>query len=142
MLYSQLEMRQRNTAITPDKPICGLTEMVLPNHDELSLILPTLAFLTNQYSDRWLTWISHSPKINRSQLQYYGFNLNRLRIVHTKSSDQAFCWFREALVEGNSHTVIGTLTEVNEAQSSLLEQAAIDGQCVALLLRSRQSQPH
>ncbi len=133
---------QNRPAFVQEERVSGLTEMILAQSQDLSMILPSLAYLTNQHKDRWLTWISHSPKIDRRQLEHYGFNLKHLRIIHVKDAEHAFWLFWEALTEGNSHTVIATIDGLDARQTTQLERAAHVGACVGLLLKSRHTPAH
>lgn len=115
----------------------GITEIVLPECDDFSIALPSLAYLTQLHADRWLTWISLKPRIDRGQLESYGFQLSRVRVVYPKTLDEAFWLFWEALAEGNSHTVVGTLGKMGAKSLTQLERAASLGRCMGLLLRGR-----
>lgn len=120
----------------------GVTELVLPNSSELSMVLPSLSFLTNQISDRWLTWITTETFTDKEQLKFYGFNLQRVRIVKPRSEEHAFWLFWDALSAGTSHTVFSALNYTSEKQIKLLERAAINGRCVGLILRERERLHH
>lgn len=120
----------------------GITEVILPEGDDLSIVLPSLAYLTHHHQDRWLTWISLKPKIDRHLLQAYNFDLSHVRVVYPKSSEEAFWLFWEALTEGNSHTVIGTLGGLESRSLTKLEHAATAGRCMGMVLRSRNSGSH
>lgn len=120
----------------------GVTEFVLPKGNELSMVLPSLSFLTNQISDRWLTWITDDISMVREQLRFYGVNLKRIRIIKPRSQEHAFWLFWDALATGTSHTVVSALDYTSEKQIKLLDRAATKGKCVGLVLRERQAQAH
>lgn len=115
----------------------GITEIVLPDSHDLSMVMPSLAFLSNQHYDRWLTWICDTPKLDRQQLQGYGFNLSHIRVIYPRDNEHGFWLFWEALAEGNSHTVIGKPGLLTDPQLARLESGARAGQCSGLVLRDR-----
>jgi cell division inhibitor SulA len=115
----------------------GITEVVLPNsEDSLALILPMLAHLSRTCADRWLTWIA--PKgVHRDMLVDYGFDVTKLRLVHVKNAEEALwvCW--DALVAGNSQTVVASPGRLSEKTVRALECAALRGNSQGLLIRYR-----
>jgi cell division inhibitor SulA len=116
----------------------GITEIVLPNARSSAVYLPSLAFLSREGVDRWLTWLVPQG-IAKSALQHYGFDLAKTRFVYPKNQEQCFAFMRGALAEGNSHTVVGNPGKLTDEQIAHLEQAALRGQCYGLLLRERLS---
>lgn len=114
----------------------GITEIVLPNAQSSSLYLPSLAFLSRTGNDRWLTWlVPHG--VSKYSLLQYGFDFDKTRFIYPKSEAQCFSFLREALAEGNSHTVVGNPGRLTDDQILSLEQAAQVGRCYGLLLRER-----
>ncbi|RYZ93817.1 MAG: hypothetical protein EOO68_21380 [Moraxellaceae bacterium] len=115
----------------------GITEVVLPGaEDSLALILPMLAHLSRTCADRWFTWIA--PKgVHRDMLIDYGFDLTKLRLVHVKNAEEALwvCW--DALVAGNSQTVVASPGRLSEKTVRALECAALRGNSQGLLIRYR-----
>lgn len=122
----------------PDRApsVGGITEIVLAHSQSLSFVLPSLAFLSQQPSDRWLTWLPPAT-ITKRLLQSYSFDFSRTRFVYPKTSEQAFGLFWEALAEGNSHMVVGAPGVLTEQQMVQLEHAASIGDCSGLILRDR-----
>lgn len=116
----------------------GITEIVLAHNQSLSFVLPSLAFLSQQHSDRWLTWLPLTT-VTKPLLQNYSFDFSRTRFIYPKSRDQAFQLFLEALTKGNSHTVVGAPGPLTEQQMARLEQAAAIGNCSGLVLRDRRA---
>lgn len=114
----------------------GITEIVLAHSQSLSFVLPSLAFLSQQNTDRWLTWLPPTT-ITKRLLQSYDFDFSRTRFVYPKNNEQAFWLFWEALAEGNSHMVVGAPGPLSEQQLARLERAATVGDCSGLLLRDR-----
>lgn len=133
----------RNTASTseffrsPQNTAGGITEIILPNSRSSSLYLPSLAFLSSQADGRWLTWLAPQG-LSRAALQNYGFDLSKTRFIYPKNQDHCFWLIWEALVEGNSHTVVGSPGRLSEHQLNKLENAARVGGCNGLLLRDRE----
>lgn len=123
--------------ISPQRPSGGITEIVLPNSRSASIYLPSLAFLSSQSDGRWLTWLT-SESMSKTELQNYGFDLNKARFIYPKNQDHCFWLLWEALAEGNSHTVVGSPGKLSETQISKLENAARVGGCNGLLLRDRE----
>jgi len=116
----------------------GITEIVLPNSRSSAIYLPSLAFLSREGADRWLTWLVPQG-MAKSVLQQYGFDLIKTRFIYPRNPEQCFALFRKALIEGNSHTVVGNPGKLTDEQIEQLEQAALVGQCYGLLLRERLS---
>ncbi len=119
----------------------GITEIVLPNNESSRLYLPSLAFLSREGTDRWLTWIVPQG-ITKHLLQQYGFDFSKTRFIYSKSTEQCFWLLWEALAEGNSHTVVGSPGRLSDYQLNRLEHAALTGRCHGLLLRDRQPLSH
>jgi cell division inhibitor SulA len=116
----------------------GITEIVLPNARSSAIYLPSLAFLSREGVDRWLTWLVPQG-VEKSALQQYGFDLLKTRFIYPRNQEQCFAFLRRALIEGNSHTVVGNPGKLTDEQIEQLEQAALIGQCYGLLLRERLS---
>lgn len=134
-------MLNRQSPISPKTSdhapaIGGITEIVLAHSQSLSFVLPSLAFLSQQNTDRWLTWLPPTT-ITKRLLQNYNFDFSRTRFVYPKNSEHAFWLFWEALTEGNSHMVVGAPGPLTERQLARLERAAAVGDCSGLLLRDR-----
>jgi cell division inhibitor SulA len=115
----------------------GITEIVLPAADDaLSLVLPMLAYLSRSCGDRWLTWIA--PKgVHRDMLVSYGFDVSKLRLVHVKSQEETLWVLWDALVAGNSQTVVASPGRLADRVVKALELAALRGGSQGLLIRYR-----
>lgn len=115
----------------------GVTELVLTKHspDQLMLLLPMIAHLSQQ-ADRWITWVTPGP-IERAQLEQYGVDTTKLRMIHGQSQESANWILWDALNNGTSHTVIGEITKLSEQSFKHLENAALNGNAKALLVRYR-----
>ncbi len=116
----------------------GVTELILANDslDQLRLILPMVAYLSQSQSDRWITWISPQA-INRQLLENYGVHTQRLRFIHCEDGENARWIAWEALAKGTSHTVIASPGKLSDRELAQLEQAAQEGKAQGLLLRLR-----
>ncbi len=116
----------------------GVTELVLTSDspEQLALLLPMIAYLSNSAKDRWITWIA-PHNISKDFLESYGVNTRFIRVIHAQDP-QALLWITwEALSAGNSHTVISSPGKLSDKELSQLEVAAAKGQCQGLLLRVR-----
>lgn len=125
---------QRTHQQTPS----GVTELILTSDspEQLALLLPMIAFLSNATNDRWITWIA-PHNISRELLESYGVNTRYIRVIHAHDP-QTLLWITwEALSAGNSHTVISSPGKLSDKDLSQLEAAATEGQCQGLLLRVR-----
>lgn len=118
----------------------GITELVLTHNApaQTPLLLPMVAHLSQDNSDRWLTWINPGP-VDRQLLSDYGADTGRIRLIHTHSHTDSRWIIWEALAEGNSHTVIAAPGRLSEREMQQLESAARKGECQGLILRLRQS---
>lgn len=116
----------------------GLTELVLAPGaaNSWSMILPMVAHLCRQDSQRWLTWVTSEP-LPGALLIEHGIDPLRLRQVHCRDTDQQLWVTWDALELGNSHTVIASPGALSQGQERYLEQAAYAGNCQALILRYR-----
>lgn len=123
---------------TDKQTSCGVTELVLANDslDQLALILPMIAFLSNSRTDRWISWISPHP-IARQLLESYGVNTKLIRFIHCEDGENARWVAWEALAAGTSHTVIASPGKLNDKELNQLEQAAFKGNAQGILLRLR-----
>lgn len=120
------------------QPASGVTELVLTSDtpEQVALLLPMIAFLSNSCSDRWITWIA-PHNINRELLEAYGVNTRYIRVIHCQDP-QTMLWITwEALAAGNSHTVISSPGKLTDKELAQLELAAKNGASQGLLLRVR-----
>ena len=116
----------------------GVTEVVLPeqSQSQLTLVLPMLAHLSRQSGDRWFTWIA-PRNISRQMLTEYGFDLSKVRLIHTRDSEETLWVLWQALAEGNSDTVVASPGKVSDRALNRLEEAALIGRGRGLLIRYR-----
>jgi cell division inhibitor SulA len=120
------------------QPASGVTELVLTNDspEQLVLLLPMIAFLSNSCSDRWITWVA-PHNVDRKLLESYGVNTRFIRLIHCTDPQHALWVTNEALNAGNSHTVIASPGKLTDKELTQLENAAAQGKCQGLLLRIR-----
>ena len=121
----------------PAKSTSGVTELVLTSNspEQLQILLPMLAFLSNQHENRWITWIA-PEYLNRQVLEAYGVNTRCIRLIHCAPENLLWVTW-EALASGTSTTVIASPGKLSEKELHHLEAAAHKGQCQGLLLRAR-----
>lgn len=132
-------LRITNPASSPSpRRAGGVTELVLTHSapEQLTLLLPMIAYLSHECGDRWITWIA-PHNVTRSTLESFGVDTRRIRLIHCKDSSQALWVTWEALVAGNSHTVIASPGKLSDKELLQLELAAQNGECQGLLLRLR-----
>lgn len=130
--------QSRSNYHRPQSAASGVTELVLTSDapEQLSLLLPMIAYLSNHSPDRWLTWIA-PHNISRELLESYGVNTRSVRVIHCHN-DTSLLWLTwEALAVGNSHTVISSPGKLTDKELQQLEVAAGKGNCQGLLLRVR-----
>lgn len=116
----------------------GITELILAEGcpHAFGMIMPMLAFLSHSEPDRWVTWVAPSF-LSKEVLETYGINTRCLRMVHVSDVANSLWVTWEALSAGNSHTVVASPGRMTEKELKLLEQAAQQGRCQGILLRSR-----
>lgn len=116
----------------------GVTELVLTSGapEQLALLLPMIAFLSNSCSDRWITWVA-PHNVTRELLESYGVSTRCIRLIHSPDPRNALWITWEALAAGNSHTVIASPGKLTDKELTQLEVAATTGNCQGLLLRVR-----
>lgn len=116
----------------------GVTELVLTSDapEQLVLLLPMIAHLSNSCSDRWITWIA-PHNVTRKLLESFGVDIRFIRLIHCNKQQDALWVTWEALAAGNSHTVIASPGKLADKELKHLEKAAMRGGCQGLLLRVR-----
>ena len=113
-----------------------LTELVVPNAEQHTLLLPMLQYLSNQHKDRWVTIISDKA-VSQRWLKEQGVNVNTIRVIQAQHINDALWMTWEAVANGTSHTVIAELGVQTSTVIRELEQAADEGDCRVVLVRSR-----
>lgn len=127
-----------STPISHQQPLGGVTELILTSDapEQLSLLLPMIAFLSNSSQDRWITWIA-PHNVSRELLEAYGVNTRYIRVIHCHDQLSLLWVTWEALAAGNSHTVISSPGKLTDKELNQLEVAAMQGKAQGLLLRVR-----
>lgn len=116
----------------------GVTEIILPQSESYThMLFPMLAHLSHQTADRWLTWIAPPPQLSKNILEQYGFNLERLRLVYTRTQEDIPWVLWDALVTGNSQTVVASPGNLLHVELQKFELAAQQGQSQGLFIRYR-----
>lgn len=114
----------------------AISEVIIPSFTDSHVITPSIvASMTQQVSDRWVTWITSSP-VNSRQLARLGVNASSLRIVHVKNHEDARWIIWQALSQGNSCKVIAEQAYFSEADIEEMEAAAKIGQCHGILIKT------
>ncbi len=131
-------LRRGSADIGRRQPSTGVTELVLTSDspEQLSLLMPMIAYLSNSTQDRWITWIA-PHNISRELLDSYGVNTRNIRVIHCNDHVNPLWVTWEALAAGNSHTVISSPGKLTDKELNQLEIAAVQGECHGLLLRIR-----
>ncbi len=111
-----------------------LAEVIVPSvNDSQSIVLPIVASLSQQTSERWLTWITHHTP-SKAILSMFSANFTHLRIVHIKKNSDARWVIWQALAQGNSHTVIAEQSHWEDSDKMDMEKAARIGDSKAVFI--------
>ncbi|WP_051786468.1 SulA-like leucine-rich domain-containing protein [Endozoicomonas numazuensis] len=104
------------------------------------LLTPMLSQLSSD-NERWLTLILADKSDTRTLHWLKNCNLNQDKVQIFSSSDvnQTLELTQKALASGTSHTVVSWLGHLDKGWLSKLENAARNGQCQGLAIRSRQA---
>ncbi len=146
-MNTAIDYQNHNTA-SEKQAINGLsklTEVIIPQaNGSQNIIFPLVASMSQQEKrlplqssskQRWLTWIT-DRKPSQQQLAFFGANIDTLRIIHINKHRDNRWIIWDALNNGNSHTVISDVTRLDKEDISHLENAAINGDCSGILVRS------
>lgn len=123
---------------TPHSETSGITEITLSNSGENGheIVLPMLAHLSRQAGDKWFTWVA-PVGIDRNILEQYGFDLSRVRLVHTRNEEETLWVLWDALSNGTSGTVVASMDWLGKHDRDKLEHAAQKGSTTGLVLKYR-----
>ncbi|MFL0799230.1 MAG: hypothetical protein K6L80_02165 [Agarilytica sp.] len=116
----------------------GITEILMPYGEDMTLILPMLASLSHECKNQWFTMIVPRSFL-MSDLKPYPFAFNNIRLVHSQHSDDSLWMSWDALSNGNSGYVVSFLEDLSDTDRSRLEGASFKGQTRGLVLRKRQA---
>ncbi len=122
----------------PCTPEHGITEILMPYGEDMSLILPMLASLSHECKDQWFTMIVPRSFL-LSDLKPYPFAFTNIRLVHSQHSDDSLWMSWDALSNGNSGYVVALLEDLSDTDRTRLEEASLKGQTRGLVLRKRQA---
>jgi cell division inhibitor SulA len=115
-----------------------IVEFVFPGEarQQLPLILPVLAHLTNNGDQRWLACIG-PQLLTKGDCRRFRLNWQRLLQVLPNQRCSAIDLAERALQSGKSHTVCVVADTLDEQDLLRLERAAAAGDCRGIVIRSR-----
>lgn len=114
----------------------GSTEIIVPRSEQsLMLLLPTIAYLSQNLDNRWLTIVSKS-RVSGKLLERFGCDKTKIRIIYAKNKSLVFDYLKTALANGKSHTVIGNPGKLTKSQTKQLENAARCGNAQSITVRA------
>lgn len=116
----------------------SITEIILPKNRSISdnLVLPMLAHISHQCTNRWLTWIA-PQHISKYMLAPYGFASKKVRMIHSHCDAERIEAALRSLEIGNSEVVAACLEHLPEAARSQLERASAKGKTRGIVLYQR-----
>ncbi|NHN35968.1 hypothetical protein G8764_01510 [Pseudomaricurvus alcaniphilus] len=119
------------------KKTSSITELVFTRHssDKNLLLLPMIAHLS-RIADRWISWIT-TTAIDAQQLQEFGVDTTKIRVIHANSEDDQRWILWEALHNGTSHTVVAFPDTFSKDDMAHFEHAARQGCSSGLIIRYR-----
>lgn len=119
-------------------PVQRIVEFVFPGEarQQLPLILPVLAHLTNTGDHRWLTCIG-PQLLAKKDCRRYDLNWQRLLQVLPNQRCAVIDLAERALQAGKSHTVCVVADILGEQDLARLERAATLGNCRGIVIRNR-----
>ncbi|MBR9912671.1 MAG: hypothetical protein GYB33_20210 [Gammaproteobacteria bacterium] len=119
------------------KKTSSITELVFTRHssDKNLLLLPMIAHLSH-IADRWISWIT-TTAIDAQQLQEFGVDTTKIRVIHANSEDDQRWILWEALHNGTSHTVVAFPDTFSKDDMAHFEHAARQGCSSGLIIRYR-----
>lgn len=124
-------------------PRGALTEIISSDMHGLSLLIPTLARLSQQ--ERWLAWISPPHIPYAPSLSDQGMDMRRFLMVQEVTEQERLWSSEQALHSGTCAAVLMWPDKLEIAQLRRLQLAAEKGNCIGILFRSlrdaRQSSP-
>lgn len=122
----------------PNTRDSGITEILMPYGEDISMVLPMLASMSqlSEEAGKWLTWVV--PKsFNTQMLKQYGFATKHIRLVQSEHRDDSLWYTWEALSKGNSGYVVAMVDSLSDTERTKLEQASTNGNTRGLILGSR-----
>lgn len=115
----------------------SLAELIMTQSDSdtSNLLLPMIAH-ASQSADRWITLIGLAD-ITKKQLQSYGVDTSKIRLINCDSNADNGWIIWEALNAGTSHTVVAMSNELDRDGLEKLREIALEKGCHGLLVRER-----
>lgn len=115
-----------------------IVEFVCPGdaRQQLPLILPVLAHLTNSGDQRWLACIG-PQLLTKGDCRRYHLNWQRVLQVLPNRRCAVIDMAERALQAGRSHTVCVVVESIGAEDLKRLERAAALGNCRGIVIRSR-----
>lgn len=138
VVTTNLQRAAANLTDNDTRAYTGVTELILADQStaQLELVLPMIIHLSQQQSERWVTWITQR-NLDRKALLARGINQKVFRTLSCTDANNLLWLTWEALSLGTSHTVIADAGRLSEIQIKQLEEAAALGQCQCVILRAR-----
>lgn len=117
-----------------------VTEIVVANNNVNveTVVYPMLAHLSQQCKDKWFTWISDNTAAEKTTLSAFAFDRSKVRLVDCNSKHDALCLFWDALIQGNSDTVVAKFTHLSDTDRAFLDEAASQGNTKGIILVQRE----
>lgn len=138
-LQPYFELIEDDSAVAGQStPVQRIAEFIFPGEarQQLPLILPTLAHLTNNGDSRWLTCIG-PQLLAKTDCRRYRLNWQRLLQVLPNQRCSVIDLAERALQAGKSHTVCVVAETLSAQDLARLERAAIAGHCHGIVIRGR-----
>ena len=131
-------MPAESAGIEDDAAEQRIVEFVFPGEarQQLPLILPVLAHLTNNGDQRWLACIG-PQLLTKSDCRRYHLNWQRVLQVLPNRRCAIIDLAERALQAGRSHTVCLVVESIDAKDLQRLERAAAMGNCRGIVIRSR-----
>ena len=138
---NRTQLKKTSSGVRKEPAKASINELILSGHpwQAEQLLTPILSQLSSD-SERWLTLIL-ADKSDTKTLQWLkncNLNQDKVQIFSSTDVNQTLELTQKALASGTSHTVVSWLGHLDKGWLSKLENAAQNGQCQGLAIRSRQ----
>lgn len=136
--------RRRRTSSSRAAPPASAVEEVTPARrpvrnrlmvagDPEGTVLLWRALEALSWQRRWLVWVAPPRRPSAREIQERGLDLRHQLIIHLRPGDDPLPLVERALASGHCSAVLAWPSAVSKAQQARLEQAAQQGQTLALL---------
>ena len=117
---------------------CGVTELTLTQHfsQQLYLILPMIAALSQTDEDRWITWVGPTT-FSEQLLIENNVDISKIQVLYPNEKHSQLKLMQQVLRNGESMMVVAPELTANNTEFELLEIAAIKGNCRGLIINER-----